>query len=62
MASLPARAQQAQQFIDEGLAAFDRGDTTAARAAFEKALSLKPDELTAHTYLGIIADRAGDLK
>ena len=62
VASLPARAQQAQQFIDEGLAAFDRGDTTAARAAFEKALSLKPDELTAHTYLGIIADRAGDLK
>jgi Tfp pilus assembly protein PilF len=62
VASLPAQAQQAKQFVDEGLAAFDRGDTTTARDAFEKALSLKSDEVTAHTYLGIIADRAGDLK
>ena len=57
-----ARAQQAKQFVDEGLAAFDRGDTNAARDAFEKALNVKKDEVTAHTYLGIIADRAGDLK
>jgi Tfp pilus assembly protein PilF len=62
VAAVPARAQQAKQFVDDGLAAFDRGDTTAARAAFEKALTLKADEVTAHTYLGIIADRAGDLK
>ncbi len=62
VACIPARAQQAKQFVDEGLAAFDRGDTAAARDAFEKALSLKRDEVTAHTYLGIIADRAGDLK
>jgi tetratricopeptide (TPR) repeat protein len=62
VACLPAQAQQAKQFVDDGLAAFDRGDTNAARAAFEKALSLKSDEVTAHTYLGIIADRAGDLK
>lgn len=57
-----AHAQQAKQFVDEGLAAFDRGDTNAAREAFEKALALKKDEVTAHTYLGIIADRAGNLK
>jgi len=62
LACVPAQAQQAKQFVDEGLAAFDRGDTTAARASFEKALSIKTDEVTAHTYLGIIADRAGDLK
>src|SRR6185369_7168788 len=62
VAGVPARAQQAKQIVDDGLAAFDRGDTTAARAAFEKALTLKADEVTAHTYLGIIADRAGDLK
>lgn len=62
VACIPARAQQGKQIIDEGLAAFDRGDMTAARAAFEKALALKTDEVTAHTYLGIIADRAGDLK
>ena len=52
VACIPARAQQAKHFVDEGLAAFDRGDTTAARAAFEKALNLKADEVTAHTYLG----------
>ena len=62
VAFIPAGAQQAKQFVDEGLAAFNRGDTTAARDSFEKALSLKNDEVTAHTYLGIIADRAGDLK
>jgi tetratricopeptide (TPR) repeat protein len=62
VAFIPARAQQAKHLVDEGVAAFERGDTTAARDAFEKALSLKADEVTAHTYLGIIADRAGDLK
>ena len=62
VAFVPARAQQAKQIVDDGVAAFERGDTSAARAAFEKALSLKADEVTAHTYLGIIADRAGDLK
>jgi tetratricopeptide (TPR) repeat protein len=61
-AFVPVQGQQAKQFVDEGLAAFDRGDTNSARDAFEKALSLKKDEVTAHTYLGIIADRAGDLK
>lgn len=59
---VPALAQQAKQFVDEGLAAFDRGDTTAARDSFEKALRIQKDEVTAHTYLGIIADRAGNLK
>jgi len=62
LVQIPINAQQAKQFIDEGLAAFDRGDTAAARNSFEKALALKQDEVTAHTYLGIIADGAGDLK
>ena len=57
-----ARGQQAKQLVDEGLAAFDRGDTTAARDAFQKALNLDAKDVTAHTYLGIIADGAGDLK
>src|SRR6476661_4600654 len=61
-AFIPVQGQRAKQFVDQGLAAFDRGDTNSARDAFEKALSLKKDEVTAHTYLGIIADRAGDLK
>jgi len=62
VACISAEAQQAKKIVDDGVAAFDRGDTSAARAAFEKALTLKADEVTAHTYLGIIADRAGDLK
>lgn len=57
-----SRLHQAKQFANEGLVAFERGDTNAARDSFQKALSLNPNEVTAHTYLGIIADSAGDLK
>ena len=60
--SISARVQQAKQFVDEGVVAFERGDTAAARDAFQKALSINASEVTAHTYLGIIADSAGDLK
>jgi Tfp pilus assembly protein PilF len=62
VACIATQAQQTKQLVDEGVAAFDQGNTIAAREAFEKALNLKKDEVTAHTYLGIIADRAGDLK
>lgn len=60
--NVPTRIQQTKQLIDEGLAAFERGDTTVARQAFEKVLSFDANEVTAHTYLGIIADGSGDLK
>lgn len=60
--SITSRGQQAKQFVADGLAAFERGDTASARDSFQKALGLNPDEVTAHTYLGIIADGAGDLK
>ena len=56
------RVRQEKQLITDGLAAFERGDTASARDSFQKALSLNQDEVTAHTYLGIIADGAGDLK
>jgi tetratricopeptide (TPR) repeat protein len=46
----------------EGVAAFDRGDEAAARTLFARALQLDPKNVTAHTYLGIMSDRAGDLK
>jgi Tfp pilus assembly protein PilF len=45
----------------EGVSAFERDDLTSARTAFEKVLSLNQADVTAHTYLGFIADRAGDL-
>lgn len=56
------RGQQAKQLVDDGVTAYERGDTAAAREAFQKALSINASEVTAHTYLGIIADSAGDLK
>ena len=45
----------------EGVAALERGDVAAAKAAFARALSLNPKDAAAHAYLGIIADREGDL-
>ena len=56
------RGQQAKQLVADGLVAFERGDTASARDSFQKALDLNPNEVTAHTYLGIIADGDGDLK
>ncbi|HEY6802411.1 MAG TPA: tetratricopeptide repeat protein [Pyrinomonadaceae bacterium] len=57
-----AHAQQTKQLIDDGLAAFDRGDIDASRKSFEHVLTINANDVTAHTYLGIIADQAGDLK
>ncbi|HXM35014.1 MAG TPA: tetratricopeptide repeat protein, partial [Pyrinomonadaceae bacterium] len=47
--------------LAEGLAALDRGDTSVAREFLERALAADPRNAEAHTYLGVIADRAGDL-
>jgi Tfp pilus assembly protein PilF len=49
------------RLIAEGLAALDRGDDTTARSLFERALAADPRNAEAHTYLGVLADRAGDL-
>jgi Tfp pilus assembly protein PilF len=57
-----ARAASSSAAVDEGVAALDRGDSDAARAAFEKALALNPRDADAHRYLGLLADRAGDLQ
>jgi cellulose synthase operon protein C len=53
---------QAETLVAEGVAAVERGDEAAARSLFERALAADPDNATAHTYLGALADRAGDLK
>jgi Tfp pilus assembly protein PilF len=55
--SINPRNRQAKQLVADGLAAFERGDHTSARTSFQKALELDPQEVTAHTYLGIIADK-----
>ena len=51
----------AAKAVEEGVAAFDRGDEAAARTLFTRALQLDPKNVTAHTYLGVMSDRAGDL-
>jgi Tfp pilus assembly protein PilF len=55
------RAEQAARLVAEGVTALERGDETAAIDLFKKALELNPDDVTAHTYLGVFADRAGNL-
>lgn len=55
------RAKQAASLVEEGAAAFERNDEATARTLFQKALGLNPDDVAAHTYLGVMADRAGDL-
>ncbi len=54
--------QQAEKLVAEGVAAVERGEEAAAKTFFERALAAEPDNATAHTYLGALADRAGDLK
>ena len=60
----PRRAQAAAegpaaQVIAEAVAALERGDEQAARSLFGRALELEPRNVTALTYLGVLADRAG---
>lgn len=64
-AQTPARTaarQAAASAVDEGVAALDRGDLAAARAAFNKALAANPKDADAHKYLGLLDDRAGNLQ
>lgn len=56
------QADRIERLIDDGVAAFERGDFDVARDSFQKVLNLNPKHLAAHTYLGVLADRAGDLK
>jgi Tfp pilus assembly protein PilF len=53
---------RASAFVTEGADALARGDEAAARVSFAKALEADPDNVDAHTYLGVLSDRAGDLK
>lgn len=58
----PSPPQQAERLVAEGVAAIERGAEAAAKNLFERALAADPDNASAHTYLGALADRAGDLK
>lgn len=63
----PTRLQQQQyskpndKLLTEGVEALERGDDATARAILERALAIDPRSADAHTYLGVLDDRANDL-
>jgi len=63
LAQAPAarRLKPNDQLLAEGVAALERGDDSTARDLLERALAADPRSAEAHTYLGALADRAGDL-
>src|SRR5260370_39908359 len=54
--------KQAASLVADGVAAMNRGDSAGARTLFRRALASDPKNLTARTYLGILADDAGELE
>ncbi len=61
--SQPTRSNtRAERSVAEGVAALERGDEATARASFQHALADEPHNVAAHTYLGVLADRAGELQ
>ncbi|HEX8283182.1 MAG TPA: tetratricopeptide repeat protein [Pyrinomonadaceae bacterium] len=57
----PGAEAQAERLAAEGAAALRRDDRASARESFRQALESDPSNVTAHTYLGIMADQEGDL-
>jgi Tfp pilus assembly protein PilF len=55
------KREPAAALAAEGVAALEKGDETAARNLFQKTVETDPNNELAHTYLGIFADRDGDL-
>ena len=53
--------EQPAALVAEAAAALERGDSVSAVALLHRVLALDPKNLVARTYLGILADRAGDL-
>ncbi|MDQ1593377.1 MAG: hypothetical protein QOG71_4004 [Pyrinomonadaceae bacterium] len=56
-----ATGQRADALVAAGVAALERDDASAAKASFERALEVDRRNVAAHTYLGVLADRAGQL-
>jgi Tfp pilus assembly protein PilF len=48
--------------VADGIAAFERGDKSRAKLLFQQALKIDPRNVDAHTYLGMIAADANELK
>jgi len=56
-----AKKERAAALVAEGVAALQRQDTGAAKTSFQRALQAEPNNEMAHTYLGMLADRSGNL-
>src|SRR6266480_742464 len=54
-------ADRASTLVEGGAAALERGDRITAKKLLRSALTIDPTNVTARTYLGIIADQAGQL-
>lgn len=48
--------------VAQGIAALEAGDDAAAKTFFQRALKSDSKNVAAHTYLGVLADRAGKLE
>lgn len=58
---ISSRNKQASELVSQGAAALQRGDTSAAKALFQSALDIDKNNVEAQTFLGVLADRAGNL-
>src|SRR6266702_2844578 len=52
---------QIQHLLDEGFLAYDAGRLSDAALACQGALALRPDSTAAHSLLGLIYERQGEL-
>src|SRR3982074_3172297 len=53
--------RRADALVADGTVALERSDAEGAKRLFRRALELDATNVAAHTYLGIIADHAGEL-
>lgn len=60
-ANAAEQPERVEQLVAEGVKTFEAGDLKAAKDFFQRALKLNQNNVTALTYLGIIADREGDM-
>src|SRR5690349_3928707 len=58
---MPTKGDSASALVDQATAALERGDRITAKKLLRNALAIDPTNVAARTYLGIIADQAGQL-
>lgn len=56
------RAENASTLLAQGVAALEAGDGATAQTFFQRVLKIDAKNVIAHTYLGALADRAGELQ